>query len=149
MNDSNAENKKDIIIFFNYFEGDKQKVYKYHFLLSMEGYKPWMYDYDILPGEDIEEARNHHLEKSDFFIAFISQSSIKQDGQHIKEIRRALDIAKEKLPNDIYFIPALIEECDIPSFLRKYQPVSIFKSDEIEKLYNALREGIKRRKNEN
>ena len=146
MNESNWINGIENYIakiYLSYHDDDEETVSSYRLKISSEKYEPWMRS-DIFVGERKENAINKQLKSANFFIVFLSEKSIDGDGPHKKEINQALEIAKGKSPDDIYFIPALIEECELPDYLSDYQHVCLYKKDGMDRLNKAIEEGIRR-----
>jgi hypothetical protein len=56
-----------------------------------------------------------------------------------KEIRHALDIAREKPEGTIFIIPAIMQECRVPETLRQWQWVNIVEDAGFGKLCAALK----------
>lgn len=133
-------------IFLSYANPDQLKVSELYDFLSAEGFKPWMDKRDMLPGEKWEHAIKKAIQQSNFFIACISRNSVNRRGFLQKEIRLALDILDEMLDDDIYLIPARLEECSVPEALSKLQWVDLFKNDSYKKIVEAIYEGVKRRR---
>jgi hypothetical protein len=55
-----------------------------------------------------------------------------------KEIKKALDVADEQPEGVAYMIPVRLEECDMPTRLRRWQRVDLFKEDGYPKLVRVL-----------
>ena len=56
-----------------------------------------------------------------------------------KEIRVALEVAEEQPEGVIYIIPLRLEECTVPTTLRRWQWVDYYHSQGYERLLRALR----------
>jgi hypothetical protein len=97
-------------IFLSYAREDEQKVEKLYQDLCDAGFKPWMDQRDILPGEQWRFCIPQAIRNSDFFLACLSKNSVTKRGFLQKEIRDALDIWQEKLTSDIYLIPVRLED---------------------------------------
>jgi uncharacterized protein (UPF0147 family) len=134
----------EIRIFLSYAREDKEQVESLYQRLSDAGLTPWMDTKDILPGEKWPSAIERAIQGADFFIACLSTRSFDKRGFIQKEIRRALDAWQEKLGEDIYLIPARLENCPVPEALQEFQWVNLFEEDSWEKLLRAIREGVKR-----
>jgi hypothetical protein len=63
-----------------------------------------------------------------------------------REIRQALDLWQEKLDDDIYVIPARLEECQVPESLSKFQWVDLFEERGLSSLLEAIWVGVKRQR---
>lgn len=76
---------------------------------------------------------------ADVIIICLSKASVIKEGYVNRGIRRALDIAQEKIEGAIYIIPLRLDECN-PSFekLKKLHWVDYFKDSAYEKLKKSL-----------
>jgi len=61
-----------------------------------------------------------------------------------EEIREALDVWRQKLDSDIYFIPVRLEDCAVPGALAKFQWVDLFQDGGFERLKLAINTGLER-----
>jgi len=132
-------------IFLCYTRADKEQVRKLYEKLLTGGFKPWMDMEDILPGEMWKSALKKAIKQSDFFLACLSRDSIDKRGVIQEEIKEALDVWKQKLVDDIYLIPARLEECQTPEHLSSFQWVNLYEEDGWKKLLDAIQEGMHRR----
>jgi len=132
-------------LFLSYAREDEEAVKKLYQRLARSGFKPWMDQKDILPGEQWKPAIQKAVREADFFLACLSNHSVNKRGFIQKEIRDALDAWQEKLESDVYLIPVRLEDCDTPDSLRSFQWVSLFEKDGWAKLILAIQEGEKRR----
>jgi hypothetical protein len=139
-----SQMKATVQIFLCYAEKDAERVEDLYRKLFDEGFKPWMDEKDILPGEVWEDAIKRAIRSSNFFLACLSPNSVNRRGQIQKEIKRALGIWEEKLVDDIYLIPVRLEECDVPDSLCRFQWVDLFEAGGWTRLVKAIRVGIER-----
>jgi hypothetical protein len=101
--------------FLSYAREDRELVERYFDALARSGYTPWMDCRMILPGQNWEAEIEHALTSANVVLAFLSRSSVTKRGFVQREVNFALDRLKYKLPTDIYLIPLLLEQCDVPS----------------------------------
>ena len=134
-------------IFFSYAREDRISVEKYYDLLKSEGFVPWMDSKDLQPGELWEDRVLQELETADFIMIFLSSQSTTKRGFVQKEIRRAIIHWENMLRNDIFLIPARLEQCVVPAELRCFHWLDLFASDSWTLLLAALHEGKQRREN--
>ena len=140
--------KKKLMIFLSYARNDQDTVKAVYKRLKDEGYTPWMDQYDILPGEEWERSIKSAIKKADFFLVFLSDSSVNRRGVLQKEIRAALDSWNGMLPSDIYLIPVRLVDCPVPEDLSSFQWVDFFDDSGWSKLLLAIKAGLKRRRND-
>ena len=132
-------------IFISYAREDAEAAGQLYHFLSDAGYKPWMDTMDILPGERWLDSIQDAIERSDFFLACLSENSVDKRGILQKEIKSALDAREGMLEGDIYLIPVRLELCDVPNRLSEFQWVDLFEEDGWERLSKAIEKGIERR----
>lgn len=101
--------------FLSYAREDRERVERYFDELLRVGYAPWMDCRNILPGQNWEAEIEHALTSANVILAFLSKRSVTKRGFVQREVNFALDRLKYKLPTDIYLIPLLLEQCDVPS----------------------------------
>jgi len=99
---------------------------------------------DILPGEDWKQKLMNTIREAPFFLACLSNNSIDKRGVIQEEIREALDVWRQKLDSDIYFIPVRLEDCAVPGALTKFQWVDLFQDGGFERLKMAIDSGLER-----
>ena len=131
-------------IFLCYARKDEKPVAELYKKLSDAGLKPFMDTKDILPGEDWKQKLMNTIREAPFFLACLSSNSIDKRGVIQEEIREALDVWRQKLDSDIYFIPVRLEDCAVPGALAKFQWVDLFHDDGFERLKLAIDTGLER-----
>lgn len=132
--------EKPAKIFLSYAREDVAAVQKIHQSLKRVGHKPWMDKIDIVTGEKWERAIKKAIKEADLFVACLSSTSVKKRGYLQKEFKMALEIAKEKLDTDIWFIPLRLDECDVPDELSEYQWLDLFEDDAWKRFMRAIEE---------
>ena len=130
--------------FISYAREDSVSVKTLYNYLSRRGFRPWLDIEDILPGQTWKDVLLSAIRNAEFFIACLSTNSVGKRGVIQEEIKEALDIWRQKLPEDIYFIPVRLEICDVPAQLKRFQWVDLFENGGFEKLAVALVEGARR-----
>ncbi|MEH2305164.1 toll/interleukin-1 receptor domain-containing protein, partial [Nostoc sp.] len=101
-------------IFLAHASEDKPLVRNLHSRLLSHGFKPWLDELDILPGQTWRTAIPRAIRESDIFIACLSQRSVQKQGYIQREFRLALETYAEKPPETIYLIPLKFDNCEIP-----------------------------------
>ena len=133
-------------VFLSYAREDEEQVDGLYRKLFDAGFKPWMDQKDILPGEKWRFSIRKAIRHSDFFLACLSANSVNKRGFLQKEIKDALDIKQGMLDSDIYLIPARLEDCEVPESLRDSQWVDLFEKDGWTRLVKAIQVGMQRRR---
>lgn len=114
-------------VFLAYAVEDSAMVDHLCFDLQMRGFDPWIDRQRLLPGQNWPRAIQNAIEASDYFIACFSRQSVMKRGNFQAELRYALDCAKLMPPDDIFFIPVRLEDCQLPlSISRAIQYVDLF-----------------------
>jgi len=121
--------------------GVAEMLYNY---LADNGYSPWLDKKSIRVGEDWDYAIKKALRESTFVILLLSSTSVKKRGYVQKEFKYALEYSETKLVDDIYIIPILLDNCDIPQHLKKYQWGEIGKDNAMDGILSSL--NIQRKK---
>lgn len=83
----------------------------YRDLVGVRGITPWLDSKKLLPGERWKLKIMDAVKRCDFFIVLLSNKSVSKQGFVQHEIREALDKLKSYTPDNIFILPARIEEC--------------------------------------
>jgi hypothetical protein len=75
----------------------------------------------------------------------LSAQSVAKRGYVQREVKRALELWDEKLENDIYLIPARLDNCEVPPSLSKFQWVDLYDEYGFSRLIKAIEAGQKAR----
>lgn len=139
-------------IFLAHASEDKQIVRELYSDLKHYGLHPWLDEEDLEPGVKWDSKIREAIENSRFFIACITSNSTKKNGYIQKELRVALTELEKKSPENIYFIPVLFEDVEIPDIsvstinLRDYHAVKIYQKGQRKKLFDFLMKQSKSKK---
>jgi formylglycine-generating enzyme required for sulfatase activity len=128
-------------VFLCHASEDKPAVRELYKNLAAESWiEPWLDAESLLPGQDFDLEIYRATRDADAIIICLSKISVAKEGYVNKEIRRALDIAQEKLEGAIYVIPLRLDDCK-PSFerLKQLHWVDYFTPNAHEKLVKSLR----------
>jgi len=138
------EIKEKVRVFISYAKEDKQfaeRIYKDLQKSDKSLIKPWIDFKDIKPGQKWSLMIEQAIEKSDFFIALLSNHSLNKRGYVQKELKIALNQLEQIPDSGTYIIPVRIDNCSITETrLKSIQWIDITESykDGIEKIKNAL-----------
>jgi TIR domain len=133
-------------IFISYARSDVEIVQGIYESLVDEQYHPWMDIYSIKGGENWLRAITKGIDECEIFLAILSKNSVSRRGVIQKELKKALDKWEEMLPDDIYIIPVRIDDCPIPDLLKHLQVLDWDSAKGTNKLLEAIRVGLARRK---
>jgi CheY-like chemotaxis protein len=131
-------------VFLSYAGPDAERVKAIYEKLAATEFTPWMAAVDIRVGEAWEYAIEQAINRSDFFIACLTNNSLKR-GYLQQEIRRALEIWRRMLQSDIFLLPVRLEQCTVPESLASFQRADLFLPGGWERLIASLEEGMRRR----
>lgn len=129
-------------IFINYAREDASHADSAYDLLKIHGHAPWMDRRDILPGEEFDYAIAAALKNADFFLSILSPRSVNKRGYLRKEMKLAAESALRLLPGDLYFLPLVVEECEGPPELARFQRLEISDPHWTERLLAAIDRGL-------
>jgi hypothetical protein len=131
-------------IFVSYAREDYDAALKIYKHLESRGTRPFMDKLDLVGGEKWEQALIRAVRKSDFFLFCASKQSVNKRGAIQREIKEALDVWKEKLEDDIFFIPVRLEPCDVPENIKVFQWIDLFEPNGFRQLDRSIQEGLAR-----
>lgn len=136
---------KEPRVFISYAREDKKKVKKIYGMLQRAGLKPWMDILDINGGRKWRKMLQDEIQSSVIFIYILSQASVQRRGVCQRELKWAVDVAEEKMTEDIFIMPVIIDDIvmsEIPYELREYQIVDLREKDGMIKLIRDLKKGL-------
>ena len=102
-------------VFLCHASEDKQLVEPIGSELSKKGYDIWIDKWSLVPGDSLIGKIEEAISGSDRVVVFLSESSVEKSWVQ-KELRSAM--ALELGGKTDFIIPALLNSCDIPLFLR-------------------------------
>jgi hypothetical protein len=117
-------NKEKPLVFISYASQDKERVLPYFDSLDSGDYTLWMDCKRLVAGQDWDFEIRKNFDKSDIIITFISKNSFQKRGYIQREIKLALKKMEEKLHDDIYIIPIIFDDIDIPNELKEIHCIS-------------------------
>jgi hypothetical protein len=133
-----AESKKGKTIFISYAREDEKIAVEVFDSLINRGHIPWMDKKELVAGQDWKLEIRKAIERSQYFVALMSEQSVTKKGFVQKELRFALDVLGEIPPGQIYFIPVRLEDCDVPDAIRSLHWVDVRGKDDFEQLFRAV-----------
>lgn len=101
-------------VFLSYAKEDGAIVKEFHDHLKAMGLDPWMDQERILPGQAWEREIDRALKEANVVILFMSPHSVKKRSFVTREANTAIANLCYKKADDIYIIPVLIEQCEVP-----------------------------------
>ena len=101
-------------VFLSYTKADHEKVEPFFHRLTQDGFDPWLDSEKLLPGHNWSREIDQALAEANVVMLFLSTSSVSKRGFVQREANQAIENLKSKLPSDIYIIPVLLEDCEVP-----------------------------------
>jgi hypothetical protein len=126
------------VVFICHASEHKPAARRFHALLKADGFRPWLDEVDLLPGQDWALEIPRAVKRADAVLVLLSANTIAKTGYVQREIRIALDAAEERPEGSVYIIPARLEDCSVPERLAKLQWVDAFADDGYKRICLAL-----------
>ncbi len=129
-------------VFISYAREDAPIARRLFDDLKTAGAEPWLDVENILPGQRWESEIEKAIKKTDFVIALLSSNSLQKRGFIQKELRFALSLLDEIPQDDVFLIPARLDDCrSDDKKLREINWVDLFPFYEIglQKLMRVIR----------
>ncbi len=129
-------------VFLAYVVEDFRAADRLYHGLFEAGFDPWLDRRRLEPGQNWPRAIERAISVSDFFIACLSERSLGKRGRFQSELRWALDCASLLPLEDVFFIPARLENCRVPARIhQEFQYVDLFPDWDrgLEQIVNVMR----------
>lgn len=126
------------LVFISCAREDKKKALDLYGVLRDKGLRTWIDEKDLLGGEDWERTITATLKRADFIVICFSSTVVTKKGFVQREIRIALEAAKEIPPDAVLTIPVRFDECTISTEVAKLHCVDVFQPDGVERLIRAI-----------
>lgn len=134
--------KKNLKVFLCHAHNDKAAVHKLYHRIIKDGINAWLDAEKLQPGQDWEYEIRKAILKSDVIIVCLSRAFSKQKGYRHEELKVALERAPLFSEDEIFIIPARLENCDLPESLRHLHRVDLFEDGGYRKLIRTLRKYV-------
>jgi hypothetical protein len=137
---SNAKKPKLMFkeVFISHAKEDYIVAERIYGFLELNSYLPWLDKKKLRVGANWDYEIKKALKESTFVILLLSSTSVKKRGYIQKEFKYAVEYAENKLIDDIYIIPILIDKCEVPEQLNKFQWIEMNNHNILEKLLESL-----------
>lgn len=106
-------------IFLSYAKEDYERVNPFYKKLLSLGFEPWIDAAKLMPGQNWEVEIERAFSEANVVFLFLSKCSVNKRGFVQREASQAFDNLRYKLPSDIYIIPILLEQCEVPVNISK------------------------------
>lgn len=133
------------LIFLSYASPDRDEVLAYYEHLESRGYDVWLDKNRLVGGQNWDLEIKRALQKAEIIVVFLSHNSVDRRGYAQREIKIALDQKNNRLIDDIYLIPVVIEhDVRIPTEFTDIQVVGLSDEDRYVGLCDAIEHQLKR-----
>ena len=105
---------------------DSEAVFR--FMRSI-GVECWWDQESLVGGEEWDKSRSDAQNSVDLFLLICSKHTFSKDGVIQREIREALERAKDKRPGKIYIVPLLIEKIELPKEIGRFQWIALYQQN--------------------
>ena len=134
-----------MLVFVSYARPDRERVVPFVDALQAHGFDVWMDFRNLKAGQDWRFEIERVMDRAEIILAFMSANSLDHRGFVQHELRSALDRASEKLADDIYLIPVMLDDgIEVPRPLRRLHFISASDTDVHVKIVDALNHQIGR-----
>lgn len=133
---------KQVRVFLIHAHEDRDAVRKLHQRLRRDSFDAWLDVENLQPGQDWQSEIRKAILTSDAVIVCISRAFNKQHGYRHEELKLALEKAS-LLVDEVFIIPARLEDCDMPESLRHLHRLDLF----VKGGYGKLTLALQKRKN--
>jgi hypothetical protein len=104
-------------VFISYAREDREQALLYYDRFMAEGVKPWIDVKHLLPGQSWEAEIDRALADANVVVLLLSRSSVNKRGFVQREANEAISRLRYKQPTDIYVVPLLLDQCEVPSYI--------------------------------
>lgn len=133
------------LIFLSYSSPDRETVVTYYEHLVHAGFDVWMDKFRLKGGQNWDFEIKRALQKAVIVVVFLSHNSVDRRGYAQREIKIALDQAHDRLVDDIYVIPVLLDrDVPIPKQLNRIQAIGLDEANPIEAVREAISHQLER-----
>ncbi len=130
---------KHVRVFLIHAHDDRDAVHKLNHRLRRDSIGTWLDAANLQPGQDWQSEIRKVILTSDAVIVCLSRAFNKQHGYRHEELKLALEKAS-LLVDEVFIIPARLEDCDTPESLKHLHRLDLFVMGGYRRLVRALKE---------
>ena len=117
-----SANQSTVKVFISYAIEDKPLVRNLFKELKKNSWiEPWLDEENVLPGQVWALETERAMNEADAILVCISEKSVNKVGFIQEEIRKATELQRLRPDGEIFLIPVLLEQCQLPIGLQKYR----------------------------
>jgi ActR/RegA family two-component response regulator len=129
---------KTLRVFLSYQYDDRMRVEALYHKLTARGFIPWMDIKSTIRGKWGPQMQKA-IKDSDYFLACFSSGSLrKKQSVFREELTLARRIQKRLFRGEVFIIPVMLTDCEIPEEFEQLQRVNLFEKDGFAKLVKML-----------
>ena len=137
--------EEEQIVFISYTSSDRDRVEPIADMLIASGIDAWMDKKRLKAGQNWDFEIRRALDRAAVIIVFVSEKSVNKRGYVQREVRLALERAEEKLADDIYLIPVLLDEgVTVPDLIKDVQFIRYWDESFQESLLDSVKHQLER-----
>lgn len=84
--------------------------------LESNGYRVWLDEFEMLPGDSLYEKIQHGIKNSAWFLIVLTSDSVESKWCK-RELHNAMEEEFER--NSVYVVPVMYKPCQVPGFLKE------------------------------
>ena len=127
-------------VFICYATEDEEPTEILYREMQILGFNPFLDSKKDYPGLNLDYFISEEMESADAVVMCLSETSVKKVGYVQTEVKKALRLFERHPSSDVYLVPVLLNNCQIPRELKEtritYQ--ELYEEDGLEKLICAL-----------
>ncbi|MBL8554214.1 MAG: TIR domain-containing protein [Phenylobacterium sp.] len=133
------------LIFLSYASPDRARVADYFTHLASRGFNVWWDKRRLKGGQNWDLEIKIALQKAVIIVVFLSSNSVDGRGYAQREIKIALDQSRERLLDDVYIVPVLLDDgLTIPRELTGIQAILASDSESKSELSESIQMQLER-----
>ena len=98
-------------VFISYAREDIETARRLYSDLKKAGVDTWLDCEKLLVGQNWKVMIRKAIRESSYFLALLSENSLSKQGYVQKELKIALDMLDERSPEDVFVLPARLDDC--------------------------------------
>lgn len=131
-------------VFISYSRADLPFVERLNAFLMNVGISTWFDRLSLLPGQRWEDVIDDEIPRSRTFLTCLSKTAMDKRGYFHIEQNLASEAALRVPPEELFILPVLLGNCEIPRKLRQYHVVNLVEPGAIEMLLLSLSSALER-----
>jgi hypothetical protein len=131
-------------VFISYSRVDLPFVERLNAFLARVGVTTWFDRTSLRPGQKWEDVISDEIPRSRTFLTCLSKAAMDKKGYAHVEQHRASEAALQVPPEELFILPVVLGDCEVPRKLRQYHAVNLAEPGVIEMLLESLSSALDR-----